>query len=77
VPKDYRGMHGSSAGIAEDAMVPFNSDPEGVENEAVDKGCSGCGRNCVVGRCWVDPDEMIQWALPQQRGLWCRDCFNL
>ena len=77
VPKDYRGMLGSNPLIAEDALVLYNSDPDGIENEAVDKGCSGCSRNCVVGRCWVNIDEMIQWALPQQRGLWCRDCFNL
>ena len=51
VPTGYRGMPGSNPLIAEDALVLYNSDPDGIENEAVYKGCSGRGRNCVVGRC--------------------------
>jgi hypothetical protein len=58
------------------ADAEFEQEPdhdEGLE----DKRCSGCRRSAVHGKCWINAEEIVRWALPNQRGLWCRDCFNV
>ena len=41
------------------------------------KACSGCFRSIECGRDWVNPEETVAWGHPNNRGCWCRDCFNL
>ena len=41
------------------------------------KACSGCFRSIECGRDWVSPEEKVAWAHPNNRGCWCRDCYNL
>ena len=46
-------------------------------DESEDKYCPGCARHCTLGMCFIMLGAFIQWALPELRGLWCKDCFNL
>ena len=46
------------------------------DDEPVDKECLGCGRGTITGRCWLNPEATLTWALPKKRGQWCRDCYN-
>ncbi len=41
------------------------------------KACCGCFRSIESGRDWASPDERVTWGHPNNRGSWCRDCFNL
>ena len=41
------------------------------------KACSGCFRSSEFGRDWACPEEKVAWGHPNNRGCWCRDCFNL
>eukprot|EP00972_Heterocapsa_arctica_P116354 16452387-Heterocapsa_arctica.AAC.1 len=52
------------------------SEEGGTEAEG-DKTCSGCQRSANAGRCWIRPVERVVWALPEYRGLWCRDCHSV
>ena len=45
------------------------------DNECEDKECIGCFRSCRNGLCWFSL-LLVAWALPGQRGQWCKDCFN-
>ena len=59
-----------SAGIPEECETGDDDDPN-------NKFCAGCNRNAITGKCWVREGEPVVWALPQGRGAWCRDCFNV
>ena len=46
------------------------------DDGSVDVACIGCHRSRENGTCYIVPSEDMQWALPDNRGLWCRDCFS-
>lgn len=55
------------------AELELGSDEAG---ETVDKICHACARPST-GPSWIRAGEVVQWALPESRGLWCRDCFTV
>lgn len=62
---------------AETSALTAELEDQGNNGEALaSKGCNGCGRT-TGGQCWINVGELVQWALPNGRGLWCRDCFNV
>ena len=70
----------SSAPTGSGDIVPFTaSESPQQQNQSddgsVDVACIGCHRSRENGTCYIVPSEDIQWALPDNRGLWCKDCF--
>lgn len=68
VKSEADGLESTSVGDLE------NSSPPG--RESANKTCPGCHRNASTARCYINPEEPVQWALPLGRGAWCRDCHN-
>ena len=56
------------------ALVPQQY--QSCEEEVGEKDCSGCGRS-TLSFCWARPCERLTWGLPNFRGAWRRDGFNL
>lgn len=63
-------------GLSEYGGLDSDEMGEDVLLEEQDKTCPGCKRTLRTGVCWLTGAE-IQWALPGDRGAWCKECFNL
>ena len=61
--------------LASDVGSCFSAATPGGRKSRRQAPCLGCSRErltiCVVTR------EPIEWALPQGRGAWCKDCFRI
>ena len=68
-----RESWGSSHGVAEVGEV---ADSPGGESAQEHKACLGCARILGVSPCWLTLGDTMQWALPNGRGSWCKDCYT-
>lgn len=55
------------------AMAPFDPTEE-AGGAAAGKFCAGCKRS-PSSPCFLGPGT-VTWALPNNRGAWCKDCFG-
>ena len=86
--KRQRGGHDSPDQVGSTAAVPSPS--PGVSLISVvgsplaghskhTKGnaqtCRGCHRQAGVSSCYINPDDIVPWALPPNRGKFCKGCY--
>ena len=51
--------------------------PTSASTERVKRPCPGCSRTCDEGLDCVTPCTPVAWALPDNRGAWCKGCFSV
>lgn len=68
----------SSAGASTPAKIPSPPSGKCSRNKPREEKapCPGCDRDPDGGAFGVK-GEVVMWALPEARGLWCKDCFTV
>ena len=55
------------------------SDPQPAADVCAEEGkvCKGCRCNPRVHKDFFDPAAVAPWAMSKEKGLWCRECYNV